>query len=114
MHHMASVGENGFDLYVEGQYVGSAWPDSAGKISKEWRVGKDRKPREVTLYLPLYKAVTIHEVQLEVNSEISPPRAYAVKKPVVYYGSSITQGGCARMRAVHARRSWNGGWTRIL
>ena len=30
MHHMASVGENGFDLYVGHDYQGSAWPDAAG------------------------------------------------------------------------------------
>jgi hypothetical protein len=35
MHHMASVGENGFDLYVGSGYVGSAWPDAAGKMAKE-------------------------------------------------------------------------------
>jgi hypothetical protein len=95
MHHMASVGENGFDIYVDGRYVGSAWPDNAGKISKEWQVGKERKLREVTLYLPLYKAVTIQEVNLDPNSEVAAAHPYGVKKPVVYYGSSITQGGCA-------------------
>src|SRR5689334_13820987 len=51
MHHMASVGENGFDLYVGRDYVGSAWPDASGKISKEWRVGRERRMRDITLYL---------------------------------------------------------------
>src|SRR5207248_2105461 len=48
MHHMASVGENGFDLYVERDYQGSAWPDTAGKITKEWRVGREHKMRDIT------------------------------------------------------------------
>jgi hypothetical protein len=95
MHHMASVGENGFDIYVDGHYAGSAWPDSAGKISKEWRVGKERKAREITLYLPLYKAVSIQEVRLDSGADIHHCRPYGVAKSVVYYGSSITQGGCA-------------------
>jgi hypothetical protein len=95
MHHMASVGENGCDLYVDGRYVGSAWPDAKGKIVKEWTVAPDRKMRDVTLYLPLYKPIAIQEVQLEPEAEIRPARPYAVSKPVVYYGSSITQGGCA-------------------
>jgi hypothetical protein len=95
MHHMASVGENGFDLYVGSGYVGSAWPDAAGKMAKEWRVGRERKMRDITLYLPLYKPVTIQELSLDAEGRLEPARPYAIAKPVVYYGSSITQGGCA-------------------
>jgi hypothetical protein len=95
MHHMASVGENGFDLYVGHDYQGSAWPDAAGKIAKEWRVGRERKMRDITLYLPLYKAVTIQEVNLDADAHLEPATPYAIRKPIVYYGSSITQGGCA-------------------
>jgi hypothetical protein len=95
MHHMASVGENGFDLYVGREYVGSAWPDASGKMAKEWRVGRERKMRDITLYLPLYKAVTIQELSLDGDAHLEPASPYAVAKPIVYYGSSITQGGCA-------------------
>jgi len=95
MHHMPSVGENGFDLYVGSDYVGSAWPDSAGRITKEWRVGRDRKMRDITLYLPLYKPVTVREVSLDADARLEPAMPYKVRKPIVYYGSSITQGGCA-------------------
>lgn len=95
MHHMASVGENGFDLYVGRDYMGSAWPDSAGKITKEWQVGPEHKMREITLYLPLYKPVSIEELTLDANAQPEPPTPYAIAKPIVYYGSSITQGGCA-------------------
>ena len=85
----------GFDLYVGRDYLGSAWPDGAGKIAKEWRVGRDRKMRDITLYLPLYKAVTIHELSLDADAQLEPATGYAISKPIVYYGSSITQGGCA-------------------
>jgi hypothetical protein len=95
MHHMASVGENGFDLYVGVDYTGSAWPDSTGKIVKEWQVGRARQMRNITIYLPLYKAVTIQEINLDTDAQLQPPAPYRVSKPVVYYGSSITQGGCA-------------------
>lgn len=95
MHHMASVGENGFDLYVGRDYIGSAWPDSAGKIVKEWQVGRERQMREITLYLPLYKPVTIEELTLDADARLELPTPYAIAKPIVYYGSSITQGGCA-------------------
>ena len=95
MHHMPSVGENGFDIYVGRDYVGSAWPDSAGKIVQTWGVGRERKLRDITVYLPLYKAVTIQSLSLDPDARIEPATPYAVPKPVVYYGSSITQGGCA-------------------
>ncbi len=95
MHHMASVGENGFDLYVDGRYLGSAWPDANGNITKEWRIGREPKLRQVTLYLPLYKAVTIRELTLDPEARLQPAAPYAIRKPIVYYGSSITQGGCA-------------------
>jgi hypothetical protein len=95
MHHMPSVGENGFDLYVGRDYLGSAWPDKDGKIVKIWGVGQERKLRDVTIYLPLYKAVTIESLSFEPWARIEPATPYAVTKPVVYYGSSITQGGCA-------------------
>jgi len=95
IHHMASVGENGFDLYVGQDYLGSAWPDGSGKIAKEWRVGRERKMRDITFYLPLYKAVTIQELSLDADAHLEPATPYAIRKPIVYYGSSITQGGCA-------------------
>jgi len=95
MHHMASVGENGFDLYAGRSYAGSAWPDAAGKMTKEWQIGRERKMRDITLYLPLYKAVAIQELSLDADARLEPAVPYAIAKPVVYYGSSITQGGCA-------------------
>jgi hypothetical protein len=95
MHHMASVGENGIDVYRGADYVGSAWPDAKGQILQEWRLGTEKRLRDITLYLPLYKAVTMIELNFDAGARIEPPKPYAVTKPVVYYGSSITQGGCA-------------------
>lgn len=95
MHHMTSVGQNGFDLYVDGQYRSSAWPDAKGLIQREWTLSEDRRMREVTLYLPLYKAVTLERLVLESGAALSMPTPLARPRPVVFYGSSITQGGCA-------------------
>src|SRR5213075_673687 len=44
---------------------------------------------------PLYKPVTIKELSLDTDARLEPPTPYAIRKPIVYYGSSITQGGCA-------------------
>ena len=95
MHHMTTIGQSGFDIYVNNEYMGSAWPDKTGNIVKEWAIGKNRALRDITIYLPLYKSVTINEIVLESNAKIEPPAPFALNKPIVYYGSSITQGGCA-------------------
>ena len=95
MHHMTTIGQSGFDIYVDDEYLGSAWPDKSGNILKEWNVGQSGVRRDITLYLPLYKGVTIQEIVLEASAKIEPARRFALSKPVVYYGSSITQGGCA-------------------
>src|SRR5438034_10694089 len=46
MHHMASVGESGFDLYVVRDYAARAWPDGTGKIAREWRAARGRRMRD--------------------------------------------------------------------
>jgi len=95
MHHMTTIGQSGFDIYVDNEYRGSAWPDKSGDIIKEWPIGKNPVFREITLYLPLYKGVTVKEIVVESNARIEKPAGFALKKPIVFYGSSITQGGCA-------------------
>ncbi|HWL51631.1 MAG TPA: SGNH/GDSL hydrolase family protein [Chthoniobacteraceae bacterium] len=51
--------------------------------------------REYRLYLPLYKGV--HELSLGFSpeAEIRPSPAPPGARPIVFYGTSITQGGCA-------------------
>jgi len=78
-----------------GRYLNSAWPDKDGKIAREWNVGKAGELRDLTLYLPLYKGVTVREIVLDKDAKIEAPKPFALAKPVVHYGSSITQGGCA-------------------
>lgn len=95
MHHITSVGENGLDLYIDGEYRSSAWPDAQGRIAVHWKVGARRAMHDVEIYLPLYKPLILESVELTQDSQIEPATPYAVSKPVVYYGSSITQGGCA-------------------
>ncbi|MCF7763018.1 MAG: SGNH/GDSL hydrolase family protein [Verrucomicrobia bacterium] len=95
MHHMTLVGQSGLDLYVNGRYLNSAWPDKEGRIAREWTVGEDRIFREITLYLPLYKGIALEEIVIEPGSTLRPATPFSQIRPVVYYGSSITQGGCA-------------------
>jgi lysophospholipase L1-like esterase len=54
-----------------------------------------RKPRYITLHLPLYSSLNGFEVGLQEDATVDHGLAYRPIPPVVYYGSSITQGGCA-------------------
>jgi len=109
MHHMTTIGQSGLDLYVDGEYRNSAWPDGRAHIAREWSLGEGRQMREVTIYLPLYKGVTLQSLSLDPGAELAAPSSFAVSRPVVFYGSSITQGGCAEnpglsYEAIVARR----------
>jgi hypothetical protein len=53
--------------------------------------------REYLMYLPLYNGVTSVEIGIPKGAMIAKaaPRAAERAKPIVFYGTSITQGGCA-------------------
>ncbi len=99
MANMHAFGQTGVDLYLDGVYrsTATAPKDAAsGKTVEHVFVeGLPRVTRDVLLYLPLYKPVDVLGVQLDADAEISPARRFAASKPVVFYGTSITQGGCA-------------------
>lgn len=48
-----------------------------------------------TLYLPIFTGVEKIEIGLPEEARLEKAAPYAVEKPVVFYGSSITHGACA-------------------
>lgn len=50
---------------------------------------------EVTINFPLYDGVENIQIGIIPESEILPPTPFKYSKPIAFYGSSITQGGCA-------------------
>jgi len=91
----ANIANSGLDLYVDGGYYGSAPANAEGVIRKQWNVGLERKLREITLYLPMGKSIEVRDILLDHAAVVEAPRPFALAKPVVYYGSSITQGAGA-------------------
>jgi hypothetical protein len=90
--HITAISNSGVDVYVDGTYLGSGAPDKTGLLRKQWVLGQGKAVREVTIYLAMGRPLTVKTVFLEAGAIVSAPKAYAVEKPVVYYGSSITQG----------------------
>ncbi len=100
MNHMPRSGSAGFDLYggsgTESAYCKSAQPSPNMTLLEVLLVsGLPTQMTDWTLYLPLYGAATQIEIGLAPGSKIEGPTPHAIKAPVLFYGSSITQGGCA-------------------
>lgn len=100
MPHFAFSGSTGFDLYerINGKqiFIGAAIPplEVTTGFDCVWDLGSN-KLHELTLHLPLYSGVDKLYIGLDEGAELSAAPDYTYAKPVVYYGSSITQGGCA-------------------
>lgn len=96
MSHFALTGSIGFDLYVDNYYVKTFVPpfDIEDGYESIFEFGKKEK-REITINLPLYSNVNELYIGLQEKSLLTEATPYENSKPIVYYGSSITQGGCA-------------------
>ncbi len=114
MSHFTLAGQSGFDLYrsvagEQSKYVGTYIPPMGikeGYSSSRW---VDGQMADYTINFPLYDRVEALYIALKKDALIEAPTAYRNELPVVYYGSSITQGGCASRpgncyQAILARR----------
>ena len=52
---------------------------------------------DVTIFLPRNEPVTDVEISVDDAYTVEEPTPYRDVKPIVYYGSSITEGGCCTM-----------------
>jgi hypothetical protein len=99
MANMHAFGQTGVDLYLDGVYRSTATaPKDAAKekiVEYVFFEGLPKQEREITLYLPLYKPVKVVNLGIDPDALVKKARRFASPKPVVYYGTSITQGGCA-------------------
>ncbi len=96
MPHFAVTGSAGFDLYANDVYRGTFVPPmdvETGYIAEVY-IGEGGM-REITVHFPLYSGVVRLELGFPAGSTLKKAAAYRTASPVVYYGSSITQGGCA-------------------
>lgn len=101
MPHMPATGVSGLDLYVNDngvwRWIGAGRPDKTSANEATLASGIPAGLHEYMLYLPLYNGVSAVELGLPVTAILAkaPPRAPERSKPIVFYGTSITQGGCA-------------------
>ncbi len=100
MPHMPATGVSGLDLYVNTpggtwRWVANGRPSSqtntAGLLTA---IPAGR--HDFCLYLPLYNGVSAVEIGIPAGATLTRlPRTAGTEKPIVFYGTSITHGGCA-------------------
>ncbi|MBO6121451.1 MAG: SGNH/GDSL hydrolase family protein [Kiritimatiellae bacterium] len=100
MDHMPSTGVSGIDVYrfdaAAGRWryvkTGRITRASGGTLTLDWEPGTP-----CLVNLPLYNGVKEFALGIEAGASVAPlpPRKSGVERPVVFYGTSITQGGCA-------------------
>ena len=103
MPHMPITGSNGFSIYVDGKFYAKVSPACEDFYTKDEYITytakvfipNDGNFKEIKIYFPLYGRISQFFVGLESDCQLEKAKEYKYTRPVVYYGSSITQGGCA-------------------
>ncbi|MCW8129966.1 MAG: SGNH/GDSL hydrolase family protein [Planctomycetota bacterium] len=112
MAHMPSTGHSGFDVYLgpPGALVycntTKFWSTTGSYEVPLFDLPGASVERDVTLFFPLYNGVRSVFLGLAPGAKVRAPAPFASAKPVVIYGTSITQGGCASRPGM--------AWTNIL
>src|SRR5262249_22186031 len=101
MPHMPATGVSGLDLYVRSekghwQWLANGRPKEKTNTTQLAR-GRAAGKRDFPLSLPLDNGVAAVQIGIPKSSTLAkgPARPPERQKPVVFYGTSITQGGCA-------------------
>lgn len=115
MDHFPATGVSGVDLFAENSDGSWAWANgryqfndtitysfSGLNLDKE----KYKDGRKFHLYLPLYNNIKWLEIGVRVGNSIEFIPVSVEEKPIVVYGTSIAQGGCASRPGM--------AWTNIL
>jgi lysophospholipase L1-like esterase len=99
MPHMPATGVSGVDLYARDgtgrwRWLAVGRPESAPNVKVRLIDGIEPGRRAYMLYLPLYNGVESLEIGLAPQAAMRPlaPRG---SRPIIFYGTSITHGGCA-------------------
>ena len=98
--HMPLTGTAGFDLYInsagQSRYFSTFVPPEDARTGYESLIRfEKRKMRDITVNFPLYSPVDAVYIGLKDGARLEKGEEYRDIPPVLYYGSSITQGGCA-------------------
>ena len=99
MDHFTLCGVAGLDLYAKEEggfsYAGTFRPPVELKDYYESILCPNRGLCTYQINMPLYSTVEMVRIGIKDGCVLAPAEGYLHKKPIVFLGSSITQGGCA-------------------
>ncbi|MBO5069638.1 MAG: hypothetical protein J6C37_04670, partial [Roseburia sp.] len=75
-------------------FAGVVFPQNYDAKIFEGTIQKSDEMEDITIFLPRNEGVADVEIGICDDAIIEAPTPYVNEKPVVYYGSSITEGGC--------------------
>lgn len=101
--NMALTGSACCDLYINNEFFCTFMPpipdfDKNGGYESEAVIrfmDVQNEMKDILINMPLYNQVEELYIGIKKGSRLEKGNEYKHKKPIVYYGSSITQGGCA-------------------
>ncbi len=99
MNHMDINSSSGFDVYVkEGsleRFIAVLTPQLKEDADAVHLIKLPKGHKEITINMPLYNGFDKLELGLREGDAVAPHVPYSHALPIVYYGSSITQGACS-------------------
>lgn len=100
MDHMAFTGSAGFDVYLDcdgtWKCFGVTRADhSKTDFSTTVCSNLKKRMRDVIINFPLYNGVKKLSIGLDADAKLEAPTPFKDPRPIVFYGTSVTQGGCA-------------------
>lgn len=95
--HTTPMMRRGADVYVDtargSTFVGALKPNGETESTEVIKLPAGEK--EITVFMPLFGEVDSFEIGLCEGASLAAHSPYTHSLPVVFYGSSITQGACA-------------------
>lgn len=104
MSHMTALGQCGFDVYIgkpdQLNYLASAIPPLQETVFERtlWDftdTSMEERLKEAVVNFPLYQGVEEVWIGTDKEALMEAPTPYISDKRVIFYGTSILQGGCA-------------------
>ncbi len=98
--HMTATGSSGYDLYLvengkQIYYKSFIPPYDFGEEFEQVIEFEDNSEKDIVIHLPLLNGCSELYIGVDESAYIEHGSKYKYENPIVFYGSSITNGGCA-------------------
>lgn len=99
---MPQISSSGLNVFAgerkRSWFIGNVYPTGAKDTNpyvSETTFDLDGEMKDITMFMPKNEVIDNVYIGIDDDAEIEAPTPYENENPVVFYGSSITEGGCA-------------------